>query len=69
MPIVNFEIRDAFFKKDIKRYLDSGLSAFAIGKYGGSYDNNWPRDPGELNRLSDVYLGYAEILKNRLKFI
>ncbi len=63
MPIFNFDIEDAFFAKDIKVYLKNGLSAFAIGQYGGSFDNNWPKDPGGLEKLTEVYREYARVLK------
>ncbi len=63
MPIFNFDMKDAFFAKDIRPYLREGLSAFAIGEYGGSFDNNWPKDPGKLNELTGIYNDYAKILK------
>jgi len=63
MPVFNFEIKDAFFVKDINLYLKNGLSAFGIGKYSGSHGNNWPKDTGELNGLVEMYRDYAGILK------
>ncbi len=62
MPIFNFEIKDVRFAKQIEPYLNAGLSAFSIGKYGGSFDNNWPKDPAQLNELIPVYRDYANIL-------
>ena len=63
MPIFNFPVDSGFFARDLKPYLHNGLSAFAIGQYGGSFDNNWPKDPQKLNELIPVYRDYAKILK------
>lgn len=63
MPVFNFDLQNAFVIKDIKFYLDNGLSAFAIGKYGGSFDNNWPKDQEKLNALISTYRDYGQILK------
>ena len=63
MPVFNFKMKDAFFVEDIKPYLDAGLSAFAIGKYGGSSDNNWPKDAAGLDALVEEYRDYASILR------
>lgn len=63
MPVFNFPIDSGFFAKDIKPYLNNGLSAFAIGQHGGSFDNNWPKDFQGLNELVGTYRDYAKILK------
>ena len=64
MPIENFDLNDSYSLETLKFYLDNGLSSFAIGKYSGSNDNNWPKEPNELNALIDVYREYAKILRD-----
>ena len=63
MPIFNFPVDSGFFAKDIKPYLNNGLSAFAIGQHGGSFDNDWPKNPQKLNELIGTYRDYAMVLK------
>jgi len=63
MPIFNFDLSNGFVIKDIQFYVNQGLSNFAIGRFGGSFDNNWPEDPEKLSKLIDIYRAYAQILK------
>lgn len=63
MPIGNFDLNDGPTLRELKLYLDNGLSSFAIGKYNGSSDNNWPKGAEELNALADIYRAYERTLK------
>jgi len=48
------------FAWDVKTYLDAGLGMFAVGTRGGSFDNNWPRDPVGLEQAM-VWYRQAEL--------
>ncbi len=51
------------FKEMITPLLKKGLNAFAVGRYGGSFGNNWPKDEKKLRELIPVYRDYAHILR------
>lgn len=63
MPIGNFDLDNGFTIKEIKFYTSLGLNAFAVGKHGSNFGNNWPKEPEKLTELMSVYKGYAQLLK------
>jgi|GEM_PF-661917 len=40
----------------------TGVSAFALGQYGGSFDNHWPQSPEAMDRLASQYHAAADEL-------
>ncbi len=48
----------------LKTMKKRGLTGFCIGKYGGSFGNNWPKDERKLDKLVDLYRDYAHRLRN-----
>ncbi len=62
-PILNIELSDAANTESLRRLSRQGLSAFAVGRRGGSFENNWPKDPAALAQLEPVYRGYAQELR------
>lgn len=54
-PIWNVDPTTSKFAWDIKQMLEHGLTAFGVGGRGGSFDNNWPRDPVELDQAMVWY--------------
>jgi hypothetical protein len=59
-PIWNVDPTTPQFAWDVKTYLDAGLGMFAVGTRGGSFDNNWPTDPVELEQAM-VWYRQAEL--------
>ena len=65
-PVWNVDVlNDPAFDQQIVAYLNRGLTAFGIGTRGGSFDNNWPADPSELDRVVLPYRDMAEYLRRR----
>jgi len=62
-PIFNFDPQAPKFEHQISLYSEYGLSNFAIGKYGGTFGNNWPKDENSLKRLIPVYQAYGKKLR------
>lgn len=60
-PILNLDPLSNDFEQRIKKYLNQGINAFAIGRYGGSFGNNWPKD--KYDYLVSLYRRYAEVLR------
>ena len=60
-PILNLDPLSNDFNGRIQRYIDLGISAFAVGKYGGTFANNWPKDKDDY--LISLYRRYAEVLR------
>ena len=61
-PIFNFDPQAPRFEDQIRLYSKYGLSNFAIGKYGGTFGNNWPKDDKALKKLTSLYKEYAKRL-------
>ena len=59
-PIWNVDPTRPQFAWDVKTYLDAGLGMFGVGTRGGSFDNNWPTDPVELEQAM-VWYRQAEL--------
>ena len=64
-PIFNIDPLSSAFEERIERYLKEGLTCFGIGKYSGTYGNNWPKDKEELEALIPLYKKYAEVLAEK----
>ncbi len=62
-PILNIDPSSQTDLARVDRYKVFGLNNFAIGKHGGTFDNNWPRDTASIEKLFDTYRGYGEDLK------
>ncbi len=52
------------FEEIIQPLLEKGLNCFAIGRYGGSFGNNWPKDDKKLETLISIYKNYATVLRS-----
>lgn len=62
-PILNI---DPLSQKDLSRvdnYRRYGLNNFAIGKKGGTFENNWPSTNEEIEKYFPVYRRYGETLR------
>ncbi len=66
-PILNIDpTLDSDLAK-VDRYRVYGLTQFSIGKKGGTFDNNWPKDEPSIEALLPTYRAYGEFLKlNRM---
>jgi len=62
-PILNIDPSSASELSDVDRYRVYGLNNFAIGKHGGTFDNNWPKDDPSIEELLTTYQTYGEDLK------
>jgi hypothetical protein len=62
-PILNLDPLSESFNARITKYLDYGISAFAIGKYGGTFGNNWPKNND--SGIVTLYRRYAQILRQK----
>jgi len=47
----------------LDRYRWFGLNQFALGRYGGAFDNNWPKEETDLEQLKVQYRRYGDTLK------
>lgn len=61
-PILNLDIRSEQEQARLRRYISYGLTQFAVGKHGGTFNNNWPESDREINALIEEYQTYGEIL-------
>ncbi|MBF0511865.1 MAG: DUF4091 domain-containing protein, partial [Candidatus Omnitrophica bacterium] len=62
-PVLNIDPSSQEDLGRVDRYLVHGLNNFAIGKKGGTFDNNWPKTKQEIEDLLPIYQGYGEDLK------
>jgi len=62
-PILNIDPASQADLGNVDRYLVYGLNNFAIGKKGGTFDNNWPKDDDTIEKLFPLYRTYGEDLK------
>ncbi|UCC96024.1 MAG: hypothetical protein JSW40_04545, partial [Candidatus Omnitrophota bacterium] len=62
-PILNLDPLSADFDQRIQGYLERGLTVFGVGRYGGTFGNNWPRD--KEGELLSLYRKYAQVLRER----
>ena len=66
-PILNIDPTSESDLGRVDRYRVFGLNNFAIGKIGGTFNNNWPKNDREIENLFDLYRTYGEMLKlNRM---
>lgn len=66
-PILNIDPTVDSDLARVDRYRVLGLTQFAIGKKGGTFDNNWPKDEPSIEALLPTYRTYGEMLKlNRM---
>jgi len=63
-PILNADLRQPDVVTEVRRLRARGLSAFAVGHRGGSFDNNWPMDATELAQLQPEYRFDAHQLRD-----
>jgi len=64
-PILNLDYPNPYFDKKVQKYIDDGMSAFAVGRYGGSFDNEWPKDKIGLEAMVGYYRNIAGHLKEK----
>ncbi len=62
-PILNIDPTSQSELSTIDRYRALGLNNFAIGRHGGTFDNNWPKDDPSIEELKLTYQTYGEHLK------
>ncbi len=62
-PILNIDPTSQHELSNIDRYMVFGLNNFAIGKHGGTFNNNWPKDDPSIEEFLPTYQGYGEDLK------
>lgn len=62
-PILNIDPLSQGDLGRVDRYRMYGLNNFSIGKRGGTFNNNWPKDDEEIEKLFPVYRAYGESLK------
>jgi hypothetical protein len=62
-PVLNIDPSSSDDLNKLEQYMPLGLNNFAIGKKGGTFDNNWPKDDEGIEGLLPVYQGYGESLK------
>ena len=62
-PMLHLTLGDEGTLTALRRLREQGLSAFAIGRHGGSFDNKWPDEPAELARLESEYREEARRLR------
>ena len=62
-PILNIDPLNQAELSDVDRYLVHGLNNFSIGKRGGTFNNNWPKNSGPIENLFSLYRTYGEDLK------
>lgn len=62
-PVLNIDPTSNDDLARIDRYMVYGLNNFAIGKHGGTFDNNWPKNDDEIEALLPTYQTYGEALK------
>jgi Domain of unknown function (DUF4091)/Family of unknown function (DUF6067) len=68
-PILNVDPTLPFELEKVYNYLPLGLNNFSVGKKGGTFDNNWPKDDESIENLLPLYREYGEVLKlNNLLF-
>lgn len=62
-PILNVDPSNQWELGNVDRYRVLGLTNFSIGKRGGTFNNNWPKDEDSIEGLLDLYRQYGENLK------
>ena len=62
-PILNIDPSSQPELSNIDRYRALGLNNFAIGRHGGTFDNNWPKDDPSIDEFLTTYQTYGEDLK------
>ena len=62
-PILNIDPTSPTSLGNVDRYRAYGLNNFAIGRKGGTFNNNWPEDEEGIEKLLALYRTYGEMLK------
>lgn len=62
-PILGIDPGDPASLQAVTGYQAAGLAAFGLGRYGGSFDNNWPTEPRALDALMKWYAQAAQTLR------
>ncbi|MFH0764085.1 MAG: glycoside hydrolase domain-containing protein [Candidatus Omnitrophota bacterium] len=62
-PILNMDPASDTDLNMVERYKKYGLNNFAIGKRGGTFNNNWPKSDEGIEALLPLYRTYGEVLK------
>ena len=66
-PILNIDPPSQYELGNVDRYRVYGLNNFAIGKKGGTFQNNWPKDAPSIEAMLPLYRTYAEhLLLNKM---
>jgi len=70
-PVLNIDPTSQNELSNVDRYMALGMNNFAIGKHGGTFNNNWPMDDPSIEKLLTTYQTYGEDLKlnNLLDYI
>jgi len=64
-PIIGADPMSSRFSREIIEYLNDGLGVFGVGSYGGSHNNNWPKDPVEFDKAMAWYGRAAQALRQQ----
>lgn len=62
-PVLNIDPTSQAELGRVDHYRVYGLNNFSIGKKGGTFGNNWPKDDESLEEMYSLYRTYGEILK------
>jgi len=62
-PILNIDPTSQPQLANVDRYRVLGLNNFSIGKHGGTFDNNWPKDDPSIEAFLPTYQTFGEDLK------
>ena len=62
-PILNIDPTSQSELSHVDRYRALGMNNFAIGKHGGTFNNNWPKDDPSIEKFLTTYQTYGEDLK------
>jgi hypothetical protein len=63
-PILNIDPTSVEDMERVSLYMQEGLTNFAIGKKGGTFDNNWPKTDEEIEKLLPLYETYGKLLED-----
>ncbi|MBF0478093.1 MAG: DUF4091 domain-containing protein [Candidatus Omnitrophica bacterium] len=61
-PVLNIDPTNNTDLAKLDRYRWFGLSNFSVGKKGGTFDNNWPKEDQKIEEFLPLYRQYGELL-------
>jgi hypothetical protein len=61
-PILNMDLRSEKEQLRLTRYISLGLTNFAVGKHGGSFNNKWPLSNEGIDALGQEYQSFSKTL-------